>query len=101
MQVKFWGVRGSIAVSGPAFAATGGNTACITVESEGHMLVLDAGTGLRALGARLGFAPVNMTLCFSHVHWDHIQTAIGGDGGIQPGGGPSAWHRRRRSGSSR
>lgn len=73
MNVKFWGVRGSIAVSGPGFSDTGGNTACVAVESGGHLLVLDAGTGLRALGARLGFAPVDMTLCFSHVHWDHIQ----------------------------
>jgi phosphoribosyl 1,2-cyclic phosphodiesterase len=72
MHVKFWGVRGSIAVSGPTFTATGGNTACVAVESEGHLLVLDAGTGLRALGATLGFRPVDMTLCFSHVHWDHI-----------------------------
>lgn len=73
MNAKFWGVRGSISVSGAGFAATGGNTACVAVESEGHLLVLDAGTGLRALGARLGFAPVDITLCFSHVHCDHIQ----------------------------
>jgi phosphoribosyl 1,2-cyclic phosphodiesterase len=73
MDVKFWGVRGSIAVSGPDFAATGGNTACIAVQSQGHLVVLDAGTGLRALGAHLGFVPMDMTLCFSHVHWDHIQ----------------------------
>jgi phosphoribosyl 1,2-cyclic phosphodiesterase len=73
MNVNFWGVRGSISVSGAAFALTGGNTACIAVEEEGHLLVLDAGTGLRALGARLGYRPVDMTLCFSHVHWDHIQ----------------------------
>jgi len=73
MNVQFWGVRGSIAVSGADFAATGGNTSCVAVESEGHLLVLDGGTGLRALGASLGFVPVDMTMCFSHVHWDHIQ----------------------------
>jgi phosphoribosyl 1,2-cyclic phosphodiesterase len=38
-------------------------------------LVLDAGTGIRALGAALvaGDAPVAVELLLSHTHWDHIQ----------------------------
>ena len=73
MKVTFWGVRGSIAVSGPRFAATGGNTTCLCVEHEGERLVLDGGTGLRALGESLGFHPLRATLLFTHLHWDHIQ----------------------------
>lgn len=73
MKVTFWGVRGSIAVSGPRFAATGGNTTCVEVEHEGERLVLDGGTGLRALGESIGFRPVRATLLFTHLHWDHIQ----------------------------
>ncbi len=73
MQVKFWGVRGSIAVSGAAFMRTGGNTTCVEVEHAGHRLILDGGTGLQALGAAHGFAPMKATLLFSHLHWDHIQ----------------------------
>jgi len=73
MQVRFWGVRGSIAVSGEAYARTGGNTTCVEVIAEGERLVLDGGTGLRALGAALGFGPTRATLLFSHLHWDHIQ----------------------------
>ena len=73
MQIRFWGVRGSIAVSGPPFAATGGNTACVEVLHEGQRLVLDGGTGLAALGSALGPRPVEGTVLFTHVHWDHIQ----------------------------
>ena len=35
MQVRFWGVRGSIAVSGPRYTDTGGNTPCVEIVHEG------------------------------------------------------------------
>lgn len=72
MEVRFFGVRGSIAVSG---SRIGGNTACVEVTSQGHRLILDAGTGLRALGdvmLREG-PPQKATMFFSHLHWDHVQ----------------------------
>jgi phosphoribosyl 1,2-cyclic phosphodiesterase len=72
MKVRFWGVRGSVAVSGGDFAATGGNTTCVEVEHEGERLILDGGTGLQALGRSLG-SPTRATVLFTHVHWDHIQ----------------------------
>lgn len=72
MQVRFWGVRGSIAVSGAEFLGAGGNTTCVEVVHEGHRLILDGGTGLQPLGASLG-SPADATLLFTHVHWDHIQ----------------------------
>ena len=72
MDVQFWGVRGSIAVSGGAFLKTGGHTTCVQLEQEGHTLILDGGTGLAALGAAL--APSRATtVLFTHLHWDHIQ----------------------------
>ena len=43
MEVRFWGVRGSVAVSGEDFVSTGGNTTCVEVTHEGHRLVLDGG----------------------------------------------------------
>ena len=73
MEIRFWGVRGSIAVSGERYARTGGNTTCVEFEHEGERLILDGGTGLRALGERLGYRPVEATLLFTHLHWDHIQ----------------------------
>lgn len=73
MKVRFHGVRGSIPVSGARFARTGGNTTTVVLEAEGERLILDGGTGLAALGQELGCAPVDTTVLFTHVHWDHIQ----------------------------
>src|SRR5262245_30231683 len=72
MQVTFWGVRGSVPVSGGPFARTGGNTTCVEVEHEGARLILDGGTGLAALGAAWS-GPLDAAIAFTHVHWDHIQ----------------------------
>lgn len=72
MNVRFWGVRGSVAVSGTPYIRTGGNTTCVEIEHEGHRVILDGGTGLQALGQQIG-SPAEATLLFSHVHWDHIQ----------------------------
>jgi phosphoribosyl 1,2-cyclic phosphodiesterase len=76
IDIRFWGVRGSIAAAGPNTAIVGGNTSCVEVRGpDGELLILDAGTGLRALGAALektGVA-VRAHLVLSHFHWDHIQ----------------------------
>lgn len=75
MEVRFWGVRGSVATSGAQVARIGGNTSCLEVQSQGERLILDAGTGLRALGDELVKAggALKATLLFSHLHWDHVQ----------------------------
>jgi phosphoribosyl 1,2-cyclic phosphodiesterase len=39
--------------------------------SDGTLLILDAGSGIRPLGAALGAC--DATLLLSHYHWDHIQ----------------------------
>ncbi|MEC7987280.1 MAG: MBL fold metallo-hydrolase [Myxococcota bacterium] len=74
--VTFWGVRGSIPTPGFKTQRYGGNTACIEVRVGEKLFILDAGTGLRALGADLlkrGVSPVHAHMLFSHSHWDHIQ----------------------------
>jgi phosphoribosyl 1,2-cyclic phosphodiesterase len=75
LQIRFWGVRGSCASAGHDTAEVGGNTSCVEVYTKGTRIVLDAGTGLRALGAQLmahgGAQDVHLLL--SHFHWDHIQ----------------------------
>ncbi len=74
MDIRFWGVRGSIASSSPRVARIGGNTACLEVVSQGQRLILDAGTGIRGLGESLMTpVPLKTTLLFSHLHWDHVQ----------------------------
>lgn len=76
-RIKFWGVRGSIPVPGPSTIGYGGNTTCVEVRTDGEIIILDAGSGIRELGQALekefGAAPINLTLLLTHTHWDHIQ----------------------------
>ena len=54
MIVRLWGTRGSLASSGPETAGYGGNTAAVEIASaDGTILALDAGTGIRRLGAAI------------------------------------------------
>jgi len=74
LTVRFLGVRGSIATPGPDKTA-GGNTACVEVCAGDTRIILDAGTGLRALGAermRDGSIARHSTILLSHLHWDHV-----------------------------
>lgn len=74
ITIRFWGVRGSIASPGPSTAGVGGNTSCVEVQAGETRIVLDAGTGLRALGDQLVREGArDMALLLSHTHWDHIQ----------------------------
>lgn len=75
--LRFWGVRGSIPTPGPGTVFYGGNTTCVEVRADGHLIVLDSGSGIRLLGNQLvaefkGKA-LELTLLLSHTHWDHIQ----------------------------
>lgn len=119
MQVRFWGVRGSLpspAVTGDLEARllqvlahlaheksppdltdadatlqwirtlpeglrvfSGGNTPCVEMRTDaGDIFILDAGTGIRALGHALmkeefGKGQGHAHVFFSHYHWDHLQ----------------------------
>ncbi|HMA51234.1 MAG TPA: MBL fold metallo-hydrolase [Magnetospirillaceae bacterium] len=73
VKVKFWGVRGSIACPTPDHMIYGGNTSCIEVSDGTNRLILDAGTGLRALGQELTkTGGTSGILLLTHTHWDHI-----------------------------
>lgn len=72
MRVTFWGVRGTFPATGAAFARYGGDTMCIEVECEGVRVVLDAGSGLRGLGAKLKQKASRTHIVLSHFHLDHI-----------------------------
>jgi phosphoribosyl 1,2-cyclic phosphodiesterase len=72
-QVKLWGVRGSLPVSGADFAKYGGNTICIEMRCGDHVLLFDAGSGLLPAGAALAAeGQKDLTLFFTHTHYDHI-----------------------------
>jgi phosphoribosyl 1,2-cyclic phosphodiesterase len=77
LQVKFWGVRGSIPTPTAANLGYGGNTTCLEVRSPTGVVIIDAGTGIRNLGIALQNefhnTPCNLTMLLTHFHWDHIQ----------------------------
>lgn len=75
MLVTLWGTRGSVPAPGPSTVRYGGNTPCVEVQlSDGAELVLDAGTGIRALGHKLVATgpPRPVFVLMSHAHWDHV-----------------------------
>jgi phosphoribosyl 1,2-cyclic phosphodiesterase len=74
MKVTLWGTRGSLATPGPETARYGGNTSCVSVHGrEGTLLILDAGTGIRRLGATVGPSVQRVDVLLTHLHMDHIQ----------------------------
>jgi len=69
-------VRGSIPAPGLHTITFGGNTSCVSVEYREHVIIFDAGTGLRQLGLALlarEQPPITGSLFLTHTHWDHIQ----------------------------
>jgi len=73
---KFWGTRGSLPAPRPTTNRYGGNTPCVEVRAGRHLIILDAGSGIRALGVNLQKefprGGLRAALLFSHYHWDHI-----------------------------
>lgn len=86
MEVTFWGVRGSFPCPLSTHMRYGGNTSCVSVRCGNHVIVLDAGTGIRSFGQWLLKQPLKKVhLLFSHVHWDHINGFPFFDPAYQPG----------------
>lgn len=76
MRVHLCGVRGSTPAPGSAFAGVGGHTSCVAVahdDEEAPRLLLDAGTGLRAVPDLMAGEPFHGTILLGHLHWDHVQ----------------------------
>jgi phosphoribosyl 1,2-cyclic phosphodiesterase len=75
MRLKIWGCRGSVPTPGPGTETYGGNTSCVEVLLDDETaLVLDAGTGIRALGLDLiGRRTRRIHLFLTHLHLDHLE----------------------------
>lgn len=83
-KVKFRGVRGSFPVANKNFMQYGGNTSCVEVNVGGHLIILDAGTGIVGVGDDLmehyissavnpqDRKPICATILISHIHQDHL-----------------------------
>ena len=83
-KVKFRGVRGSFPVANKNFMQYGGNTSCVEVNVGGHLIILDAGTGIVGIDDDLmeqyissavnpqDRKPICATILISHIHQDHL-----------------------------
>ncbi|MGA2649902.1 MAG: MBL fold metallo-hydrolase [Terracidiphilus sp.] len=76
MNLRFWGVRGSIPTPESDRLRYGGNTACLEIgyPSENEAVLIDCGSGIRAPGVEFMQRPVSrIHILLTHFHWDHIQ----------------------------
>jgi phosphoribosyl 1,2-cyclic phosphodiesterase len=79
VKLRFWGVRGSFAMSGRDYLRYGGNTPSIElVSAGGDRLLVDLGTGATELAKHLmgegfGTGQGKLPILLSHTHLDHIQ----------------------------
>jgi phosphoribosyl 1,2-cyclic phosphodiesterase len=74
-SLRFWGVRGSYAVSHRGTLKYGGNTSCVEMIAGKHRIIFDAGTGIIGLGKELlkkNRGPLFLNLFLSHTHHDHL-----------------------------
>jgi phosphoribosyl 1,2-cyclic phosphodiesterase len=79
VKLRFWGVRGSFAMSGREYLRYGGNTTSIElVTDDGNRLLVDLGTGATELakhlmGSEFGKGQGVLPILLTHTHLDHIQ----------------------------
>ena len=76
VELSFWGVRGTLPVSGEDTLKYGGSTNCVTMQfPRDQMFIFDGGTGIKTFGDMLmakGRRNIRGRIFISHPHWDHI-----------------------------
>jgi len=72
--LRFWGVRGSYAAPFASHLNVGGNTSCVEIRADEHVLVCDAGTGIIPFGYELMKQEEirELMVILTHYHWDHV-----------------------------
>jgi len=75
MKLVIGGIRGTSCIAQPDFMKYGGETTSVLIEGKGgERVIIDAGTGIRQLGARIekGGVPNSILLLITHYHLDHV-----------------------------
>ena len=73
ITLRIWGARGSTPAPGPDTGRYGGETTSMEVVIGGRSVLIDCGSGARALGQRLaGEKVTEIDILFTHFHLDHI-----------------------------
>ena len=74
-KITFWGIRGSFPTPDINKMDFGGDTSCVSLETNDQILILDMGTGIRKLGENIissSDSPKIINIFLSHYHWDHM-----------------------------
>ena len=75
IEIDFWGVRGTLPVTGKNSLKYGGNTSCVTVTlPNSELFVFDSGSGIKNMSQAMmrNKDDREINLFISHAHWDHI-----------------------------
>ncbi len=76
IELRYWGVRGTLPVPGEKSLRYGGNTNCVSINfPKDDLFILDAGSGIKPLSDHLmskGGSGLHAKILISHPHWDHI-----------------------------
>jgi phosphoribosyl 1,2-cyclic phosphodiesterase len=72
--LRFWGVRGSYTAPFASHLGVGGNTSCVEIRVDDHVLLCDAGTGIINFGNHMLRQKDirDLLIILTHYHWDHI-----------------------------
>lgn len=72
--LRFWGVRGSYSAPFQSHLGVGGNTSCVELRVDDHIVLCDAGTGIIPFGNEIMKQSDvrNLLIILTHYHWDHI-----------------------------
>jgi ribonuclease BN (tRNA processing enzyme) len=81
-MAKLYGVRGSYPIAPENGTKYGGNTTCLFIRTQSHIVIIDAGSGIIKLGKELipdiidhkknTGQPMHITMLFTHTHNDHL-----------------------------
>ena len=75
VELRYWGVRGTLPVSGQRSLRYGGNTSCVSMSFQNdQFFIFDAGSGIKELSNHLLTKRERVTakVFISHPHWDHV-----------------------------
>jgi phosphoribosyl 1,2-cyclic phosphodiesterase len=78
LRIKFWGTRGIIPSPRKTTSEFGGNTTCIQIIHNEHIILIDTGYGVALLGETLldrilkEKENLEIHIFYTHFHWDHI-----------------------------
>ena len=79
LEIAIWGCRSSSSAVSPLMTRYGKHTSCVSMETQRHLLIFDAGSGISLLDGELMKSGKfkDLWLFLTHFHHDHVQGLAG------------------------